>query len=87
MPCDHGRDSRRRRGGCPKRQDTLPLRPDRSTNAPADPRALPPGFVLSELQDVAELCRELGVKPVTLYCYVGPDGALRDHGLRVIAGG
>lgn len=36
---------------------------------------------------VAELCRELGVKPVTLYRYVGPDGALRDHGLRVIAGG
>jgi DNA invertase Pin-like site-specific DNA recombinase len=36
---------------------------------------------------VAELCRELGVKPVTLYRYVGPDGTLRDHGLRVIAGG
>ena len=35
---------------------------------------------------VAALCRELGVKPVTLYRYVGPDGTLRDHGLRVIAG-
>ena len=34
---------------------------------------------------VAALCRELGVKPVTLYRYVGPDGTLRDHGLRVIA--
>ena len=33
---------------------------------------------------VAELCRELGVKPVTLYRYVGPDGTLRDHGLRVL---
>lgn len=33
---------------------------------------------------VAELCRELGVKPVTLYRYVGPDGALRDHGRRVL---
>ena len=36
---------------------------------------------------VAELCRELGVKPVTLYRYVGPDGTLREHGLRVIAAG
>jgi len=35
---------------------------------------------------VAELCRELGVKPVTLYRYVGPDGALRDHGRRVLEG-
>lgn len=33
---------------------------------------------------VAELCRELGVKPVTLYRYVGPDGTLRDHGRRVL---
>lgn len=33
---------------------------------------------------VAELCRELGVKPVTLYRYVGPDGSLRDHGRRVL---
>ena len=35
---------------------------------------------------VAELCRELGVKPVTLYRYVGPDGTLRDHGRRVREG-
>lgn len=34
---------------------------------------------------VAELCKELGVKPVTLYRYVGPKGELRDHGKRVIA--
>jgi DNA invertase Pin-like site-specific DNA recombinase len=34
---------------------------------------------------VAELCKELGIKPVTLYRYVGPKGELRDHGKRVIA--
>ncbi len=33
---------------------------------------------------VVELCRELGVRPVTLYRYVGPDGSLRDHGRRVL---
>lgn len=34
---------------------------------------------------VAVLCKELGIKPVTLYRYVGPKGELRDHGKRVIA--
>ena len=34
---------------------------------------------------VAELCKELGVKPVTLYRYVGPKGELRDQGKRVVA--
>ncbi|MCK9506620.1 MAG: recombinase family protein [Porticoccaceae bacterium] len=33
---------------------------------------------------VAELCRELGVKPVTLYRYVDPKGNLRDYGKRVL---
>ncbi|OSM08617.1 putative DNA resolvase [Magnetofaba australis IT-1] len=33
---------------------------------------------------VAELCKELGVKPVTLYRYVGPGGELRSHGKRVL---
>ena len=33
---------------------------------------------------VGELCKELGVKPVTLYRYVGPDGSLRDHGIRAL---
>lgn len=33
---------------------------------------------------VAELCKELGIKPVTLYRYVGPDGALRDNAKRVL---
>ena len=34
---------------------------------------------------VSALCRELGVKPVTLYRYVGPQGQLREQGERVLA--
>jgi DNA invertase Pin-like site-specific DNA recombinase len=34
---------------------------------------------------VAHLCKELGVKPVTLYRYVDPSGNLRDHGVRALA--
>ncbi len=34
---------------------------------------------------VAALCRELGIKPVTLYRYVGPQGQLRKHGAKVLA--
>lgn len=33
---------------------------------------------------VSELCRELGVKPVTRYRYVDPKGNLRDYGKRVL---
>lgn len=33
---------------------------------------------------VSELCKELGVKPVTLYRYADPDGNLRDYGRRVL---
>ena len=33
---------------------------------------------------VTDLCKELGIKPVTLYRYVGPDGQLRDQGTRVL---
>ena len=33
---------------------------------------------------VSELAAELGIKPVTLYRYVGPDGALRENGRRVL---
>ena len=32
---------------------------------------------------VSELCRELGIRPVTLYRYVGPQGQLREQGQRV----
>ena len=35
---------------------------------------------------VTELCRELGIKPVTLYRYVGPQGELRRHGKKVLEG-
>lgn len=34
---------------------------------------------------VSELYRELGIKPVTLYRYVGPDGQLREQGEMVLA--
>ena len=34
---------------------------------------------------VSELCKELGVTPVTLYRYVDPNGNLRDHGKRVLS--
>jgi len=33
---------------------------------------------------VAELCGELGIKPVTLYRYVGPNGELREHGKKAL---
>ena len=33
---------------------------------------------------VAELAAELGIRPVTLYRYVGPDGELRENGRRVL---
>lgn len=36
---------------------------------------------------VAELAAELGVKPVTLYRYVGPRGELREGGRRVLEAG
>ena len=34
---------------------------------------------------VAELCSELGIRPVTLYRYVGPKGQLREQGEKVLA--
>jgi transposase-like protein len=34
---------------------------------------------------VSELCKELGVKPVTLYRYVDPNGNLRDYGQRILS--
>ena len=33
---------------------------------------------------VTDLAAELGIKPVTVYRYVGPDGGLREHGRRVL---
>ena len=34
---------------------------------------------------VSELCQELGIRPVTLYRYVGPQGQLREQGQKVLA--
>ena len=33
---------------------------------------------------VSALCRELGIRPVTLYRYVGPQGQLREQGRKVL---
>ena len=35
---------------------------------------------------VSDLARELGIKPTTLYRYVGPTGELRENGERVLNG-
>jgi DNA invertase Pin-like site-specific DNA recombinase len=35
---------------------------------------------------VGELCRELGITRQTLYRHVGPDGAVRQHGLKLLEG-
>ena len=34
---------------------------------------------------VSALCRDLGIKPVTLYRYIGPQGQLREQGEKVLA--
>ena len=36
-------------------------------------------------RSVSALCRELGISPVTLYRYVGPQGQLRQQGRKVLA--
>ena len=33
---------------------------------------------------VSELCTQLGIKPATLYRYVGPQGQLREQGQKVL---
>ena len=34
---------------------------------------------------MSALCSELGIRPVTLYRYVGPQGQLRKQGQKVLA--
>ena len=34
---------------------------------------------------VSELCRQLGIRPMALYRYVGPQGQLREQGQKVLA--
>ena len=34
---------------------------------------------------VSALCQGLGIRPVTLYRYVGPQGELREQGQKVLA--
>ena len=35
---------------------------------------------------VSELCTELGIKPITLYRYVDPQGQLRAQGRKILLG-
>ena len=42
-------------------------------------------YECASFQAIAELCKELGVKPVTLNRYVDPNGNLRDYGKRVLS--
>ena len=46
--------------------------------------SMPASAMANRDTSVAELCKELGVKPVTLYRYVDPNGKLRDYGKRVL---
>ena len=41
--------------------------------------------MLTRDTSVSALCRELGITPVTLYQYVGPQGQLREQGEKVLA--
>ena len=54
---------------------------------PADARAAGSSQATMAHRDtaVSELCRELGIRPVTLYRYVGPQGQLREQGQKVLA--
>ncbi|GHB49962.1 hypothetical protein GCM10007094_43990 [Pseudovibrio japonicus] len=61
--------------------DTPPTENPRALDSVIAPEAAMPKRATS----VAELCRELGVKPVTLYRYVDPKGNLRDYGRRVLS--
>ena len=45
----------------------------------------PQSLDLQRDTSVSKLCTELGIKPVTLYRYVGPQGQLREQGEKVLA--
>jgi DNA invertase Pin-like site-specific DNA recombinase len=45
---------------------------------------MPQAAMANRDTSVSELCKELGIKPVTLYRYVDPNGELRDYGKRVL---
>ena len=41
------------------------------------------GWPTTATRRLSELCRELGITPVTLYTYVGPQGQLREQRQKV----
>jgi hypothetical protein len=54
-------------------------------DARSDGASLDQAAMSSRDTSVAQLAKELGVKPVTIYRYVGPNGELRENGRRVLA--
>ena len=46
---------------------------------------LSPAAMAHRDTSVSDLCRELGITPVTLYRYVGPQGQLREQGTKILA--
>jgi DNA invertase Pin-like site-specific DNA recombinase len=63
--------ARGRKGGAPFKMTTAKLRVARAAMAQPDTK-------------VADLCRELRISRQTLYRHVGPDGALREDGERLL---
>jgi len=74
---------RRRRGRTP-RGAALGVRPGRMALTKAQVR-LAQAAMAHRDTSVSALCRELGIRPVTLYRYVGPQGELREQGQKVLA--
>ena len=58
--------------------------PVRAVESPGEVR-LAQAAMAHHDSSVCQLCRELGIKPVTLYRYVGPQGQLRQQGEKVLA--
>ena len=62
------------------------MRPPRGLAVDGDNigRILAQAAMANRDKSVAELCKELKIRPITLYRYVDPNGNLRDYGKRVL---
>ena len=70
---------------CPLRQQTPSRKGGRKFTLTNTQVRMAQAAMASRDTSVSELCKELGVKPVTLYRYVDPNGNLRDYGKRVLS--
>ena len=75
-----GRSTRKR--GRPRRGQPQGREEVRAVESPG---AAGPAAMAHRDTSVSELCREFGIRPVTLYRYVGPQGQLREQGQKVLA--